>query len=40
MFNFRLQDLYYEMVAILTTLLHHSQEKALQSLQYFKGKSK
>ncbi|XP_039190782.1 cation channel sperm-associated protein 3 isoform X3 [Crotalus tigris] len=37
---YRLQDLYYEMVAILTTLLYHSQEKALQSLQYSKRKSK
>ncbi|XP_029141623.1 cation channel sperm-associated protein 3 [Protobothrops mucrosquamatus] len=36
----RLQDLYYEMVAILSTLLYHSQEKALQSLQYSKRKSK
>ncbi|XP_007431260.1 cation channel sperm-associated protein 3 [Python bivittatus] len=35
---YKLQDLYYEMVAILTTLLN--QEKSLQSLQCFKGKSK
>uniref|UniRef100_A0A8C5WW10 Cation channel sperm associated 3 n=1 Tax=Laticauda laticaudata TaxID=8630 RepID=A0A8C5WW10_LATLA len=37
---YKLQDLYYEMVAILTTLLYHSQEKFLHSLQCFKGKSK
>ncbi|XP_058025822.1 cation channel sperm-associated protein 3 [Ahaetulla prasina] len=37
---YKLQDLYYEMVAILTTLLYHSQEKCLHSLQCFRGRSK
>uniref|UniRef100_A0A670YM31 Cation channel sperm associated 3 n=1 Tax=Pseudonaja textilis TaxID=8673 RepID=A0A670YM31_PSETE len=36
---YKLLDLYYEMVAILTTLLYHSEEKFLHSLQCFKGKS-
>ncbi|XP_070591965.1 cation channel sperm-associated protein 3 [Erythrolamprus reginae] len=37
---YKLQDLYYEMIAILTALLYQSQEKSLHALQGFRGKSK
>ncbi|KAH0629786.1 hypothetical protein JD844_012154 [Phrynosoma platyrhinos] len=37
---YKLQELYYEIVATLTTLLRDSQDKALLSLQSLKAKSK
>ncbi|XP_063148955.1 cation channel sperm-associated protein 3 [Candoia aspera] len=37
---YKLQELYYEMIAILTTLLYQSEEKSLQALQCFKGTSR